>query len=363
MVRLGFIVGKDTDDDNIKYNKTYYNSLKNVFLNEGNINVDTAIPFFIRNKWDVEVDVITPDELSLKRLKQNDINFLLGYDLVTEFNNDPVRYKKIRKIFELSSSKVWPRWKTQNFIYNKGDYAKFLAKKGVPVAPEIQVKRIPNSQKALETLVIKLRKTGWEAIIAKPELSAWSIGIEKIDMKDLSVSRLKKYFKEYKDYPRFIFQQALRGFAKKWEIRLFYLNGKFNYAIGNKAAIATGKDEIITNSPPKKDLDRVVKMGNKIMKIFPKTIINGKKIEPTMVRMDFGCCKGNTLDSKGYFLNEIENQAANYFAKYLKFDVVPDYSKAFIKTSKQVIGKKIKIVHKSTSRRNSTKRRSIRKRH
>jgi len=153
MVRLGFIVGKDTDDDNIKYNKNFYKSLKYEYLNDGNVNVDYAIPYYISKKWNVDVDVIVPEEITLQRLKQNDINFLLGYDLVTEFNNDPVQYKKIKKIFELASSKVWPRWKTQNFIYNKGDYAKFLEKNNIPVAPSIQVKRIPKSKASLQHLL------------------------------------------------------------------------------------------------------------------------------------------------------------------------------------------------------------------
>jgi hypothetical protein len=354
MVRLGFIVGKDTDDDNIKYNKNFYKSLKYEYPNDGNVNVDSAIPYYISKKWNVDVDVIVPEEITLQRLKQNDINFLLGYDLVTEFNNDPIQYKKIKKIFELASSKVWPRWKTQNFIYNKGDYAKFLEKNNIPVAPSIQVKRIPKSKASLTTLVNKLKSTGWESIIAKPELSAWSIGIEKIDTRDLTVDRLLEYFNEYGDYPRFIFQQALRGFSKKWEIRLFYLNGKFKYAIGNKAVIATGNKEIVTNSPPKADLDRVVRLGNKIIKMFPKTKIGLRTIEPTMVRMDFGCCLNNSLNSKDYFLNEIENQAANYFTKHLKFDVVPDYGKAFIKTTEQVLNRKIT----PTSAKRSNRKRS-----
>ena len=67
------------------------------------------------------------------------------YDLITEFNQDTKRYIKIKKIFENKNSKIWPSWKTQNFIYNKGDYATYLRKKGIPVAPAIQVKKIPKT--------------------------------------------------------------------------------------------------------------------------------------------------------------------------------------------------------------------------
>jgi hypothetical protein len=60
------------------------------------------------------------------------------------------------------------------------------------------------------------------------------------------------------------------------------------------------------------------------------------------------------LNSKDYFLNEIENQAANYFTKHLKFDVVPDYGKAFIKTTEQVLNRKIT----PTSAKRSNRKRS-----
>ena len=379
VARLGFIIGKEPEDDDVKYNKSFYKNIDKKYIHEGGVSVDTAIPYYISKKWNVEVDIIDPKDITLKRLKQNDINFLIGYDLVTEFNQDPYRYKKVKKIFENKSSNIWPRWEVQNFVYNKGDYAKYLGDNGIPVAPAIQVKSIPKTTKAIQTLVNKIKETGWESVIAKPELSAWSIGIEKIDMDDLNSKRLKQYFNEYKDYPRFIFQQALRGFAKKWEIRLFYFDGKFKYAIGNKAAVATGRDEVVTHNPPKKDLDRVKKIGDKIMKLFPKPLVNGKKIPPTMLRMDFGCCLNNSLDSKDYFLNEIENQACNYFTSHVKFDTVPEYAKVFMTTAQKVlpfltsqnaktVGKANKSVKRSRrrssrrSRRRSNKRRSLRKR-
>jgi hypothetical protein len=373
-VRLGFIIGKYGDDP-IKYNKAEFKGVPKKYKLGGDLSVDAAIPWYISKHWDAEVDIILPSEITLSRLKQNDLNFLTGYDLITEFNEDLVQYRKIKKIFENSSAKLWPRWKTQNFIYNKGDYAAYLGRKGIPVAPSIQVKKKLNDA-GIKRLVNKLHKTGWGAVIAKPELSGWSFGIEVFKMEDVTFKTIKKYLRDNKYYPRFIFQEALRGFAKKWEIRLFYFNGKFKYAIGNKAAIATGWDEIITSNPPAADLKRVIKIGNKIMKLFPKTTIRGKKIEPSMIRMDFGCCLNNTLNSKDYFLNEIENQACNYFARHVKFDMVPEYSKLYVNTAEKVLGTKIQVVGKQnkgskrrrrrsrklSNRRSKTRRRSRRRR-
>ena len=69
----------------------------------------------------------------------------------------------------------------------------------------------------------------------------------------------------------------------------------------------------------------------------------GKRIPPVMVRMDFGCCLGNTLNKNKYFLNEMENQACNYFAtsnKYPKMNVnkvMNIYADAFYKNAKTLI--------------------------
>ena len=53
-------------------------------------------------------------------------------------------------------------------------------------------------------------------------------------------------------------------------------------------------------------IDQVKKLGKKVVEAYPSPIINGKKTKPLYLRIDFGCCQGNTLDSSKYFLNEIE---------------------------------------------------------
>ena len=118
-----------------------YKDIPKKYKSDGDVNVDAAIPWYISKHWDVEVDIILPDDISASRLKRNDLNILVGYDLITEFNDNPARYRKIKKLFQNPSSNIWPRWKIQNFIYNKGDYAAYLGRKGIPVAPSIQVKK------------------------------------------------------------------------------------------------------------------------------------------------------------------------------------------------------------------------------
>ena len=61
-----------------------------------------------------------------------------------------------------------------------------------------------------------------------------------------------------------------------------------------------------------------------------------------MIRTDFGCCQGNSMDKTKYFLNEFELQAANYFARHTPFPVVEKGSKAFVKTFEEMTGEKLR---------------------
>ena len=244
-MRLGFIVGKD--DDTVPRNRKALKDIPKKYLVDGKLNIDVAVPFILKSKYpDVEIDIIKGHEITLKRLKQNDVNFLIGMDLINLWHEDSKRYKKVKRIFKNPKSKIIPNWKLQNFIYQKGDYSKKFEKNGIPVAPAILVKKKRN----VKTVINQIKRRGWKSFIIKPYLSAFSIGFEKLNTEDVinDPKILKTYFKENKDFPGFIIQEALRGFSKFWEVRVFFINGKFSYAIGNKAAVATGHKEQIAKT-------------------------------------------------------------------------------------------------------------------
>jgi hypothetical protein len=56
-------------------------------------------------------------------------------------------------------------------------------------------------------------------------------------------------------------------------------------------------------------------MGKKVVDAYPESYVNGKRTYPLFLRIDFGCCLGNTLDGKSYFLNEVEYAGCGVFTE------------------------------------------------
>ena len=82
-MRIGFIVGKDDefyDDDSL------YDITPQKYYQNGGIHTDVAIAMTIKKGYpDVTVDIILPNQITLARLKKNDVNFVLcntNYELI-----------------------------------------------------------------------------------------------------------------------------------------------------------------------------------------------------------------------------------------------------------------------------------------
>ena len=87
IIKIGFIYGKAGED-----------LIKNTFkfrevpeeLRHGkdkkDIDVDVAIPYWIAKNYNVVVDVINPYHITEERLRENDINYCLGFDIITKIH-------------------------------------------------------------------------------------------------------------------------------------------------------------------------------------------------------------------------------------------------------------------------------------
>ncbi len=355
-MRIGFIIGKEDDDNVRKSSMKLLPGIPDEFKNEkGVVDIDVAVPYFISLNYNVDVDIIKPGEMTKKRLLNNDINFCIGFDLITAaYNHGSKVYNLANHVFRnWKSFNIYPSWKLQNFIYEKGSYLKKLEKAGIPVAPTIDFKGGRVTKKRVSALIDQIQKKGWEQFIIKPQGGAWSDGIVKLSTEEVSEDPkiLTGYFKQYK-FKSYVIQEVMKGFAKFWEIRLFWYNGKFAYAIANKAPPATGADEIVAKKLPSQ-VAACKKIGRKLLKLLPKVGGKGHNKPPVILRTDFGCCQGNTLDKNKYFLNEMELQACNWFTRHTPYPVLEKASAAFVKKSRELSGKKISKVKKP---RKSTRR-------
>jgi len=85
-----------------------------------------------------DVDYIRPRDISKERLAQNDVNFLIIYDLLESFHIDRSRGKKVyhNLLAAIRSAKnVFPGWELQEFIGSKLRYYTYFKKVGIPVVP------------------------------------------------------------------------------------------------------------------------------------------------------------------------------------------------------------------------------------
>ena len=97
---------------------------------------DVAIGLYIESKFpNIKVDYITPDEISTRRFKKNDLVFIIIYDLLEAFHLTKKDNFSKFKLALKNSNNVYPPYQYQKFINNKCLYYKYLAKKGLPVAP------------------------------------------------------------------------------------------------------------------------------------------------------------------------------------------------------------------------------------
>lgn len=330
-LRVGFLLAKDNDPVVVG---TEAKDMPKKYLLEtengwgGGYHADSGTAWRVKQLFpNIKVDLITPKDVSLERLKKNDVNFLVGYDLVCAQLEDPSKGMKSKAAQRaekaLKYGKCFPEWNLQNFVYNKMTYMNVCAKAGVPVLPTIYIRPNPDVTK----LQRDIRARGWARFIIKPELAAWNAGFFSAYVSELADGTLlKNYFKENGNFPGYLCQEFLE--SKEFpgqsfsEIRTWWLDGQFSHA-----AETTSEDEKkgidgIVIPPDKFLLEQAVRIGQLVMgKVLELSKFDKKCVAPVLMRFDIGftalpvkglkATKGTT-----FWLNEIENVACNWLTRY-----------------------------------------------
>jgi len=366
-LRVGFIVGKDTDVvedpkyDAIPGDSSFLADLPDGYRvdpesheylmdcvpgTKGQAHTDVAIAWYIKKHYDnIEVDIITPEELTLKRLKSNTFNFTMGYNAVNISVENNSKGAAKMKAFQKCGN-IFPTWEVEDFILYKSKYMQACMDAGVPMAPTIfAFKGKRNAAKLLK----QIKERGWQKFVMKQSESGFCLGFLKLSVEECEKdpSILTNYFKDYAKCPEFIVQEAIEGFTRNWETRCFWYNGEFLYAIANMAAVSTedGAERIITGDDiPAEFLENAKKIGQEAIKALPELKVpTGQSVPMILVRTDIGCSdsamhdKRTTWDPNGktFFLNEIEPSSTTYFTRHLKFDCLPLYGRLYAETALQ----------------------------
>ncbi len=291
---------------------------KHVIIKKGKKYVpgDVAIGLYIESNYpNVKVDYITPDEVSTRRFNQNNLVFIIIYDLLEAFHLTKKKENFNRfKLALKNSTNVYPPYQYQKFINNKCDYYKYLGKKGLPVAPthcisrEKWYKRNPNVY--VSNLLAKVHRNNWESIIAKPVYGQESIGFAKFmacrnNTLECRKERLMRYLSEnIPKYKSIIIQEYIKGFDKNNpEFRMFFINGDYMYCIitggGNveQPVQEGGKFKI-----PDSKWEEALSLAKRTVRELPKLDLSNQT--PVLTRVDIG--SGLVGVPEGLFINEVE---------------------------------------------------------
>lgn len=321
-MKIGFITGKD---DEISLHKEINKLIPKKYYVNGNIHTDVALAYIIKKNFvGIDVDIITPKEISDQRLKKNDINYVIGYDIINVINNDPLVKKfsgqkgleKLDKIYRKKDNNIFPSYPFMSFLWDKKIYLQHLEKNNIPISPTIFVKKNTNSL----ILLKKVKSKKWKNFIIKPIGGTIAYGLGIFNTKECSenIFLLDEYFdEENKYYNEYLVQEKIDGFTKYGEIKTFWIDGKLSYAVNTPGATSPGETYVVKNKIEPDVLKHCEKIGNKIFEILPKISFNRKKTIPVLIRIDFACCKNN-INKKAtkYFVNEIESDIAGLYINF-----------------------------------------------
>jgi len=313
---------------------------------KGQAHCDVAIAWWIKKNYpDIEVDIIAPVDISLKRLKANAMNFFMGYNNVSVTIENNAAAPRMMKAFNKCGNTI-PTLELETFISQKSRYMKACMDAGVPMAPTIFA---PKDKRSPGLLLRQIKQRQWKNFVLKQSESGFSLGFLKLSVAECEASTvLKTYFKDYASCPEFIVQEAIDGFTRNWETRCFWYNGEFLYAIANMAAVsvADGAERIITGDDiPEEFLENAKRIGREAIKALPPLRApTGQEVPMVLVRTDIGCSDSAIHDKdtnwdptrKTFFLNEIEPCSTTYFVRFLKFDCIPMYGKLYGDTARLV---------------------------
>lgn len=369
-IKVGFLVGKDTDlVEDPKYEKvgdvSFLKSLPNKYRvdpesheylknckkgTKGQAHADVAIPWYIhKNYSDIEVDIIFPEDITVERLRANMVNFIVGYDVINAVFEGEDRFQEMTHAFK-SAGNLMPSWEVQEFIYMKSRYMNRLKELGVPMAPTLFAYK---GERSPEALLSQIRDRGWKTFVMKQSYMAFSLGFKKLTVAECEADPkiLEEYFEEHADCPEYVVQEAVEGFVRNWETRCFWFNGKFLYAIANRAAVSSddGKEHIVTGDDiPEEFLENAKRIGEQALKCLPELKApDGQSIPMTLIRTDIGCSDSQLHDKdcdwdpngKTFFLNEIEYGGTTYFIRHLKFDSIPLWAQLYAEKAREIHGK------------------------
>jgi len=294
-----------------------------------------------------EVDYIRPKDISKERLAQNDVNFLIIYDLLESFHIDRSRGKKVYHNLLgaiRSANNVFPGWELQEFIGSKLRYYTYFKEVGIPVCPthtltrdeftkQIAIEEAAGGadgavERVIEKILGTIQRENWGKFIAKPVLGQESKSCRTFRQTE----NLQKTFTKYvvttlKKYPGLVFQKFIEGFGKSVEVpevRQYWVGEEYQFsmvATAKKIYCLSGeghkpqgrKQNGIMRLPKSADIETLKNIAKRVIEVlqskFSVPAPGGGSIPLLMTRVDMGVMRDGEFKP---WVNEVEYVPSYY---------------------------------------------------
>lgn len=320
---------------------------------EKEVPADVAMAMWIAyHHPNTDVDCMNGDEvLSKKQLDPYDVVFVV-YDGTEVFNCDndhgptcPLEVRKFERAMKTTDAFVYPYPAFQKYILTKPNYYGDLKRAGIPIAdffkitPETALKSIPKFRQRVEN-------KGWKGVIVKPSYGGYALGIKVFkNFNRVQNTTLANYFRKLKKNGFFnlTVQEFIPTFGSHFEIRTYWVKERYACAVATLTKSVKGTGITVDDSDtfeseggniPDYIKTKIKALGREVI----KSIVQYPYPHP-MLRIDFGCCVENRGCDDVYFVNEVENLAANMLADEDGYPIVEKVAQACYELAVEVKGK------------------------
>lgn len=369
MINIGIIVGINTDaisEENFPGwledidDKTFNLSKEKWDDNYFGLGSDIAVAYYVKKFSKENVTFLTKKDINLKKF--NEFDYIIGLYEAYYYANQTKKcesYKMYNDIIKRTSAIALQPLSLQKFVLNKKLYMDTLKKNNISVLDTIsfQIKDNMNVSTILKKITKQCKEWDTKIFITKPQPGGFGIGFKKWYLEEVNKNnnKFKKYINKIEkqvriEKPLLLVQEFVPEFEKFYEIRTYWLNGKYSHSLGtmiDPVSLGVSGFEKVKFAYPRKEYDskmftnyddspdilddklinNLKKTGRKVFNIIPQD----KTGIPFLLRIDFGCCLNNKNICRNYYINEIE-YVPNLFPEYnTHVDITAKVGEAIIK--------------------------------
>ena len=296
---------------------------------------DVCVGYYLQKHYPkYNVDILTYDDVSLEKFNEYDliIGFYCPYYVYSNEGED--EYKKYLRIINRTKTKYLQDTKLTEFVLYKSKYHKFLHKEGFPILPT-EYLDLTRDKQYLKNFYKRIEKKEWDKFVSKPEFGGYGEGFKIWETKFFKEKSFLKYVDQMKKkgFKKMLFQKFVKDFHDFYEVRTYWHNGVYKYAVGtiiDLKTLGTGDETLISDVPESEGgeieeslMRKLKKMGKEVIQAIPFDT-------PFSFRIDFGCCLDNKKICREYFINEIEYNG-NLLANDTEFEVIESLGKTIIR--------------------------------